>query len=58
MKLYIISIIPGHRGVDISTLLVDNIEQADFHGKLLAIDGLKVVHLLDSTGKIIKVYNK
>lgn len=58
MKLRVIGIIPGHRGVNIEIQDVNSMLTADSIGMNLAKNPLNVVHLLDTTGKIIKIYSK
>lgn len=53
-----LSVIPGHRGVNIEIQDVNSVLTADSIGTNLAKNPLNVVHLLDTTGKIIKIYSK
>lgn len=57
MTLRIISIIPEHRGVQIETLNVATKALADAIGIERARNPLNVVHLLNSSGLIIKIYS-
>lgn len=56
MKLRIISSLPGHRGVNVQYLPCRTLANADSNGYAYAKDAMKVVHLLDDKGQVIKVY--